>query len=168
MGEIFKDPRKRAFLNPEGADRPLVSPLGPEVLARARGWRKRRLLEQLALADVAGILLYDPISIRYASDVSNMQVWATHNPFHYTIVFTGGHTIDFQYRGAEHLSWPTAPSTRHAPASSGSTAWPATGRRRMHGPGPPRWPTSSPPMATAIAGSPSTSSSPWATGRWRR
>jgi Xaa-Pro dipeptidase len=104
VGEIFKDPRKRAFLNPEGADRPLVSPLSAEVLERARGWRKRRLLDQLISADVAGILLYDPINIRYATDVSNMQVWATHNPFHYALVFTGGHTIDFQYRGAEHLS----------------------------------------------------------------
>jgi len=104
MTRPFKDPRKQAFFNPDGADRPLVSPLGAEVQERARRYRKQRLLAEVARADVGGMLLYDPINIRYATDVTNMQVWATHNPFHYALVFTSGYTIDFQYRGAEHLA----------------------------------------------------------------
>ena len=45
--------------------------------------RLARLRSVLRDADVAGILLFDPINIRYASDVSNMQVWCMHNPVRY-------------------------------------------------------------------------------------
>lgn len=101
---IFKDPRKREYLNIDGADRPLISPVDPIVQKRARAWRKRRLVETVNRHDCSGILLYDPINIRYALDVSNMQLWATHNPFHYALVFSDGYAIDFQFGGAEHLS----------------------------------------------------------------
>jgi Xaa-Pro aminopeptidase len=33
-----------------------------------------------------------------------MQLWATHNPFRYALVFADGHAIDFQYHGAEFLN----------------------------------------------------------------
>ncbi len=104
MAAFFKDPRKREWLNPAGADQPLRSPIPPEVHERARRYRHERLRRQVAAADCAAILLYDAINIRYATDVSNMQVWATHNPFHYALLFADGYTVDFQYRGAEHLS----------------------------------------------------------------
>jgi Xaa-Pro dipeptidase len=102
--QVFKDARKTAWLNPEGADRPLKSPLPKATLVRARGYRKQRLVAEVAKADCAAILLYDPINIRYALDLSNMQLWATHNPFHYALVFADGHAIEFAYRGAEHLA----------------------------------------------------------------
>ncbi|MFZ9634792.1 MAG: hypothetical protein ACO3EK_13235, partial [Alphaproteobacteria bacterium] len=47
MTGVFKDPRKRAYLNPEGADRPLRSPVPRSTLLAARAWRKRRLVEQV-------------------------------------------------------------------------------------------------------------------------
>lgn len=104
MATVFKDPRKREWLNPEGADKSLQSPISKAVRDRARDYRKGRLIEQVRRADCAAILLYDPINIRYALDVTNMQVWALHNPFHYALLFADGWAIDFQYRGARHLA----------------------------------------------------------------
>ena len=102
--QVFKDARKATYLNPEGADRPLKSPLPKSTLVKARGYRKQRLVDQVVKHDCAAILLYDPINIRYALDLSNMQLWATHNPFHYALLFADGHAIEFAYRGAEHLA----------------------------------------------------------------
>lgn len=104
MAEIFKDPRKREYFNAEGADKPLKSPIPHATLVKARGYRKRRMIAQVVKHDCAAILLFDPLNIRYALDVSNMQVWATHNPFHYALVFADGYAIDFEYKGAEHLT----------------------------------------------------------------
>jgi Xaa-Pro aminopeptidase len=104
MTTLFKDPRKGAYLNPEGADRPLRSPIPAATLRAARAWRKRRLVEQVAAHDCAAILLYDPVNIRYALDVTNMQLWMTHNPSHYAVVCADGHAIDFEYGKSEHLA----------------------------------------------------------------
>jgi Xaa-Pro aminopeptidase len=101
--QAFKDHRKRAYLNPAGADRPLRSPVPVSTLERARDYRKSRIVEQVVRNDCAAILLSDPINIRYALDVSNMQVWALHNAFHYALVFADGHAIDFQSLGAPQL-----------------------------------------------------------------
>jgi len=104
MAEIFKDLRKREFLNAEGADRPLKSPIPHETLQRARAYRKRRMVDRVAANDCAAILLYDPCNIRYALDVSNMQVWMLHNALHYALVFADGHGIAFEYKRSEHLT----------------------------------------------------------------
>lgn len=104
MASVFKDPRKATYLNPEGADKPLRSPLPQTTVSAARAYRKQRMVDQVIRHDCAAILLFDPVNIRYALDVSNMQLWATHNPFHYALIFADGHAIDFQYAGAEHLA----------------------------------------------------------------
>ena len=102
--DIFKDTRKAAFLNREGSDKPLKSPIPHAVLMRARANRKRRMVEQCVRHDCMGILLYDPVNIRYALDVSNMQLWMTHNPSHYALVCADGFGIDFEYKGSEHVA----------------------------------------------------------------
>ena len=104
MADVFKDARKKEYLNREGADKPLKSPIPLDTLKRARAYRKRRIVDQLARHDCAAILLYDPVNIRYALDVSNMQLWMTHNASHYAMVCADGHAIDFEYGGAEHLA----------------------------------------------------------------
>jgi Xaa-Pro aminopeptidase len=96
--------RKLAFLNPDGADRPLASPVPAETLARARVYRLARLRERLAKADCAAALLYDPVNIRYALDAPNMQVWTLHNAVRYALVLTEGPAILFELSGCEHLS----------------------------------------------------------------
>lgn len=110
------DPRKREYLNAEGADKPLKSPVPPETLRRARAYRKRRLVEQIAAHDCAGILLYDPCNIRYATDVANMQVWMLHNASRYALVGADGHAIAFEYKRSEFLTkgFETVDETRTA------------------------------------------------------
>ena len=104
MAEVFKDARKRAYLNPDGADKPLKSPVPLATLKAARAYRQQRIRDQLKRHDCAAILLYDPVNIRYAFDVSNMQLWMTHNPSHYAMVCADGPAIDFEYKGSEHVA----------------------------------------------------------------
>lgn len=100
----FKDDRKLAYLNAEGADRPLKSPLPQEVLDRARAYRLSRFRKLMDHHDVAGLLLYDPVNIRYAFDSSNMGVWTSHNPIRYAMLLNGGPGIMFEFKGCEHLN----------------------------------------------------------------
>jgi Xaa-Pro aminopeptidase len=102
--EVFKDARKREYLNAEGVDKPLKSPIPHSTLKKARAYRKQRLVDQLRKHDCGAILLYDPCNIRHALDVSNMQVWMLHNPSHYAVICADGHAVDFEYKGAEHLA----------------------------------------------------------------
>lgn len=101
---VFKDDRKATYLNADGAHKPLISPISDEVLNRARAYRLQRFREQMAVADVAGLLLYDPINIRYAFDCSNMQVWTAHNPMRYALILADGPAIMFEFKGCEHLN----------------------------------------------------------------
>lgn len=100
----FNDHRKVTYLNIAGAERPLKSPVAADTVEQVRLYRLGRIRQQLALNDCAAILLYDPVNIRYATDVSNMQLWTMHNPSRYALVFADGPCILYDYRGAEHLS----------------------------------------------------------------
>ena len=44
-----------------------------------RRYRLERIRDQMRARDIAGIHLYDPLNIRYATDCTNMQLWTTHN-----------------------------------------------------------------------------------------
>ncbi len=99
----FKDQRKAAYLNADGSDKPLKSPVPDDVLHRARAYRLGRFRAQMARADVAALLLYDPINIRYAFDCSNMQVWTAHNAMRYALILAQGPGIMFEFKGCEHL-----------------------------------------------------------------
>jgi hypothetical protein len=98
----FKDDRKRSFLNAEGANKPLRSPLPPDVLARAMRYRLSRMRLLLRQHDCAAGLFYDPVNVHYATGSSNMQVWTMHNPTRYALVFAGGPVITFEFKGSEH------------------------------------------------------------------
>lgn len=100
----FKDERKLTYLNRGGADKPLISPISQATRDRARRYRLGRLRDQMAVHDVAGLLLYDPINIRYAFDSSNMQVWTSHNPVRYALILAGGPAILWEFKGCEHLN----------------------------------------------------------------
>ena len=80
------------FESEYGADKPLISPVPDEVLDRARSYRLERMREQMSRMDVAALLLYDPVNIRYAFDSSNMQVWTAHNPTRYALILADGPT----------------------------------------------------------------------------
>ena len=95
---------KRAYLNGDGADRPLRSPIAAATIDRARAYRLGRLRDQLRRHDCAALLLYDPINIRYAFDAPNMQLWTLHNPIRYALIFTDGPGVMFEFKGCAHLS----------------------------------------------------------------
>ena len=101
---VFRDERKLTYLNVVAAERPLAGPVSAETHAAARRYRLARLREQLDVFDCAAILLYDPVNLRYALDVSNMALWMAHNPTNYALVVAGGPAIYFGYAGSEHLA----------------------------------------------------------------
>lgn len=100
----FKDDRKLTYLNSEGADKPLISPVSATVLDTARSYRLSRFRKMISDYDVAGLILYDPINIRYAFDSSNMQVWTSHNPVRYAMILADGPAILWEFKGCEHLN----------------------------------------------------------------
>ncbi len=69
-----------------------------------RAYRLGRVREQLRSRDYGGILLYDPVNIRYATDTSNMQVWTLHNAVRYAFIPTEGPITLFDFHNCEHLS----------------------------------------------------------------
>ncbi len=104
VNPVFKDERKRAYLNKDGADLPLKSPVPHETLLRARKYRIARIRKLLIEHDCAAILLYDPVNIRYAFDSSNMGVWTAHNPVRYALIFADGPGLMFEFKFCEHLN----------------------------------------------------------------
>jgi len=72
--------------------------------SKLRAYRLDRIRQQLKLRDYGGILLMDLLNLRYATDVSNMQVWVLHNKTRYAFIATEGPVILFDYAVAIHLS----------------------------------------------------------------
>ena len=67
-------------------------------------YRVKRIRSELAKADLAGILLFDPMNQMYATYSPNMQLWITHNPSRYVFLATDGPLIQFDYPNCEFLS----------------------------------------------------------------
>ena len=80
--------------------------LGLEIpqLDSMREFRLQRLVQQLQQRDYGGILLFDPLNIRYATDTSNMQLWITHNPARACFVSADGYIVLFDFHSCDHLS----------------------------------------------------------------
>lgn len=66
--------------------------------------RQRRLQEQMRLEGLDGVLLYDPINLRYACGVRNMQIWTMHNKVRYCFLPKEGKAILFDFFNCEHLA----------------------------------------------------------------
>ncbi|WP_271273866.1 dimethylsulfonioproprionate lyase DddP [Aliamphritea hakodatensis] len=73
-------------------------------LTRMREFRLQRIVEALNKQDLAGVLLFDPLNIRYATDSTNMQLWITHNHARACFVAASGHMILWDFHNCEHLS----------------------------------------------------------------
>ena len=80
-----------------------ATPALPDV-TEMRRYRLARVREQLVRDDCAGIVLFDPVNIRYATDCTNMQVWVMHNPTRYCFVAADGPVVLFDFHGCAHLS----------------------------------------------------------------
>jgi Xaa-Pro aminopeptidase len=113
------DPSKGARLGdntPNDADRVEI---GPTLLAfreweaaglqlpdlqAMRRYRWQRLVDHVVERDYAGLLVFDPLNIRYASDSTNMQLWNSHNPFRALLVCADGYMVMWDYKNSPFLS----------------------------------------------------------------
>ena len=78
--------------------------LTPPNLAAMREFRWHRLTRALADRGYGGVLLFDPLNIRYATDTTNMQLWNAHNPFRAVLLCADGHMVIFDYKQAPFLA----------------------------------------------------------------
>ncbi|NKB77103.1 MAG: M24 family metallopeptidase [Gammaproteobacteria bacterium] len=75
----------------------------PDIPA-LRKYRLERVREQLRKNDYAGVLLFDPLNHRYATDSTNMQLWITHNPARACFIATDGPVIMFDFHNCQHMN----------------------------------------------------------------
>ena len=73
-------------------------------LQAMRAFRHARLTQAVVDHGLAGILMFDPLNIRYATDSTNMQLWNTHNPFRACLVCADGHMVLWEYKNAPFLA----------------------------------------------------------------
>ena len=69
-----------------------------------RHFRWQRLTQHIVDRDYAGLLMFDPLNIRYATDSTNMQLWNAHNPFRAVLLCADGYMVIWDYRSAPFLS----------------------------------------------------------------
>lgn len=114
------DPYRRRPVRPDGTpddnDRVEIGPtplafecweragLEAPNLERMREYRLERLVGEIRARDYAGLLCFDPLNIRYASDTTNMQLWITHNPARACFISADGYMIVWDYVNCGHLS----------------------------------------------------------------
>ncbi len=73
-------------------------------LPAMRQYRLDRIVGNLKARDLDGVLLFDPLSIRYATDTTHMQLWNAHNPFRACLVTTDGYMVLWEYGGYAYMS----------------------------------------------------------------
>ena len=78
--------------------------LTPPNLDRMRQARLGRVVAQLRARDYGGVLCFDPLNIRYATDSSNMHLWITHNPARAAFVAADGYVVLWDFHRCDHLS----------------------------------------------------------------
>ena len=73
-------------------------------LPRMREYRWKRLTDHIVKRGYGGLLLFDPLNIRYATDSTNMQLWNTHNPFRAVLLCSDGYMVIWDYKNSPFLS----------------------------------------------------------------
>ncbi len=77
--------------------------LQPPNLAAMRHYRWRRMVDAVVARGYGGVLMYDPLNIRYATDTTNMQLWNSHNPFRACLICADGHMVMWEYKNSPFL-----------------------------------------------------------------
>lgn len=75
----------------------------PDLIAM-REFRWKRLTQHIVDRGYGGLLIFDPLNIRYATDSTNMQLWNTHNPFRAVLVCADGYMVMWDYKNSPFLS----------------------------------------------------------------
>ena len=73
-------------------------------LPKMRFDRVERLKTQIKERNLDGVLVFDPLNIRYITDSTNMQLWNSHNPFRACFINPDGYIILWDYKGIDMLS----------------------------------------------------------------
>jgi len=73
-------------------------------LEKMREYRWKRLTQHIVDRGYGGLLMFDPLNIRYATDTTNMQLWNTHNPFRAVLLCADGYMVIWDYKNAPFLS----------------------------------------------------------------
>lgn len=73
-------------------------------LPAMREYRWKRLTRAIVARDYGGLLLFDPLNIRYATDSTNMQIWNMHNPFRAVLISADGYMVIWDYKNSPFLS----------------------------------------------------------------
>jgi len=107
---------RKIGLSPTDHDTPVIGPsdraleelkekgLDLPNLPLMRKYRRERITEQLKARGLGGILLFDPINIRYATDSQNMQVWTSRNVARATFISAAGYCVLWDFIRCEHLT----------------------------------------------------------------
>ncbi len=108
--------RRRADGSPDDDDRVEIGPtplafaewaaagLEPPDLGAMRAFRLERLAGEVARRGLGGLLMFDPLNIRYATDATNMQIWNMHNPFRACLVTPDGWMVLWDYKNSPFLA----------------------------------------------------------------
>jgi Xaa-Pro aminopeptidase len=75
----------------------------PDLQAMRR-FRWDRLTRHITDRDYGGLLMFDPLNIRYATDTTNMQLWNMHNMFRAVLLCADGYMVIWDYKNAPFLS----------------------------------------------------------------
>ncbi|MBZ0127834.1 MAG: Xaa-Pro peptidase family protein [Rhodobacteraceae bacterium] len=75
----------------------------PDLQAMRR-FRWDRLTRHIVERDLGGLLMFDPLNIRYATDTTNMQLWNTHNPFRAVLLCADGYMVIWDYKNSPFLA----------------------------------------------------------------
>ena len=73
-------------------------------MAALRRYRLARVRDQMAQRSVDACVLVDPVSIRYACDARNMQVFHQRNPARSLVIPVEGPVVLFEFTGCMHLA----------------------------------------------------------------
>jgi Xaa-Pro aminopeptidase len=131
-------PQRRPDGSPDDNDRVEIGPtalafaewaragLAPPDLAAMRAFRLERLTAEVARRGLGGLLMFDPLNIRYATDATNMQIWNMHNPFRACLVTPDGWMVLWDYKNSPFLAAHN-PLVREVRAAGASFFYSVTG-----------------------------------------
>ena len=87
----------------DGGPSPLP-PLSMEQQQCMGRYRQNRLRKLLDASECDGLLLLDPMNVRYATGTRNQQVFNMHLPARYALMVAGGPTLLFEFPGTRHVA----------------------------------------------------------------
>jgi hypothetical protein len=112
-GQTLQRPRDgRKYRDDQAVTGHQIGPVDRSLIERYEGidrrslraYRLERSRAQLRMHDYGGILLADPLNIRYATDTNNLGLWVMHSPSRYVYIATDGPVVLFDFGSSRHNS----------------------------------------------------------------